>query len=114
MTIRDIEKVLACEVIYLRNNEMADKMRSIIACDLMSDVLLIDKEVDVLITSLATTQALRTANIVSAKAVVIVNGKPISPDMTLAAQELDISLLKTKFSTFEACGIIHHSKEDFR
>ncbi len=111
MTIHDIGQALACEIIYLKKNDTEKKLRSIIACDLMSDVLLIDQEVDLLITSLSTTQALRTANIVSAKAVVIVNGKPISPDMTLAAQEFDIALLRTKFSTFDTCGIIHRSRE---
>jgi predicted transcriptional regulator len=111
MTIHDIEQTLTCEVLYPRKNDTEEKLRSIIACDLMSDVLIIDQEVDLLITSLSTTQALRAANIVSAKAVVIVNGKPISPDMILAAQEFDIALLRTKCSTFETCGLIHRAKE---
>ncbi len=111
MTIYDIEQVLACEMMYQAKNDAHKKLASIIACDLMSDVLLMDQEVDLVITSLSTTQALRTANIVSAKAVVIVNGKPISPDMILAAEEFDITLLRTKFSTFDTCGLIHRAKD---
>ncbi len=104
-------KELDCEILYRRKEGGTKDLRSFIASDLMSDVLLVDNEIDILITSLSTAQAIRTADIVSAIGVVIVNGKPVSADMKAAAKEFDITLLRTKLSTFEACGIIHRLKE---
>lgn len=103
MTINEIIKTLNCTTIY-ESKEIENKNFShFIASDLMSDVLVIENDIDLLITSLASSQAIRTADIVCAKAVLIVNDKPISEDMQSMAKDLNIFLLKTKLPTFEVC-----------
>lgn len=110
MKIDVLIKELECEVLHRRKETGVKDLSSFITSDLMSDVLLADHEIDILITSLSTVQAIRTADIVSAIGIIIVNGKPVSADMKAAAKDFDITLLRTKLSTFEVCGIIHRLK----
>ena len=55
-------------------HEFADALH-VVAADLMSDVLTMDLERPLLLTSLATEQALRTAHVVGAVAVLVANSK---------------------------------------
>ncbi len=110
MKIDQLIKALDCEVVHRRKETGVKDLKHFVVSDLMSDVLLVDGDVDLLITSLATTQAIRTADIVSAIGVIVVNGKAVTADMKVSAKELDVTLLKTKLSSFEVCGTIHHLK----
>lgn len=107
MKIQDAAKKLSCKTIFESADFSTREVKKIIASDLMSDVLVVDEEIDILVTSLATYQALRTADIVCAGCVVIVNGKAIMNDMEEMAKELDITLLQTELSTFEACTLLN-------
>lgn len=110
MKIDQLIKELDCEVLHRCKETGVKDLKHFVVSDLMSDVLLVDGEVDLLITSLSTAQAMRTADIVSAKGVIVVNGKAVTADMKAAAKEFDMTLLKTKLSTFEVCGAIHRLK----
>jgi serine kinase of HPr protein (carbohydrate metabolism regulator) len=76
---------------------------AVLASDLMSDVLASDAEMPLLLTSLATEQAIRSADMVGAVAVLIANGKRISKEMTTLAEEHEIALLRTPLAKYEAC-----------
>ena len=78
----------------------------ILACDLMSDVLTTELENILLVTSLTTDQAIRTADIVGAHGVLFVNGKNIFKPMIDLATELGVTILVTNFSKFDACVAI--------
>lgn len=75
----------------------------VVASGLMSDVLTTEKEEILLVTSLSTSQVVRTADMVGAHAVLIACGKPIPNDTIELAKSLDISLLSTSDPVFEAC-----------
>ena len=82
-------------------------IRRVVASDLMSDVLVVDDEDMLLLTSLASDQVLRTAHVVGAVGVVVVNGKPLPSSMVAVAGGLGVSLLTTKLAKFEACVLLH-------
>ena len=74
----------------------------VVAADLMSDVLMMDLERPLLLTSLATDQALRTAHVVGAVAVLVANGKTPPAEMVALARKLDLPLARTALSKFDA------------
>ena len=72
------------------------------ASDLMSDILRVTNfSTAVMVTGLATVQAVRTAEIANISCVVIARDKKISNDMLELAKESDISLISTPLTLFE-------------
>lgn len=69
--------------------------------DLMSDVLLVDLEEFVLITSLASDQVIRTADIVGASAVILTNGKQPQTTMVELARDQGVTLISSELRSFE-------------
>ena len=80
---------------------------TVVANDLMSDVLLNDGEDILLLTSLASDQAIRTANIVGAMAVVVHNAKPLPQTMCQVADTLGIPLIGSPLSKYDSCVRIY-------
>ena len=79
----------------------------VVANDLMSDVLLVDADDILLLTSLASDQAIRTAHIVGAMGVVIHNAKPLSETMIKVANDLAIPLVSSPLAKYDACVKLH-------
>ena len=80
---------------------------SAFGCDLMSDVLLHDADDILLLTSLASDQAIRTAHIVGAMGVVVHNAKPLSETMLKVANDLAIPLVSSPLAKYDACVRLH-------
>lgn len=76
--------------------------------DLMSDVLAYthEGECTALITALSNAQALRTAEMVDIKTVIIVRGKAIEKRLVDIAEDNEITLLSTELSMFDVAGRI--------
>ncbi len=102
MTMINVAKALDAEVL-VKGENFDKQINHVIASDLMSDVLLVDEENMLLITSLASDQTLRTAQIVGAAGVVVVNGKPLPSSMCQVAEELGMTLLTSAFTKYDAC-----------
>ncbi len=79
------------------------RIRHVVASDLMSDVLIVDEEDMLLLTSLASDQVLRTAQIVGAAGVIVMNGKPLPSSMVNVARELGLSLATCRLSKYDGC-----------
>jgi predicted transcriptional regulator len=77
--------------------------------DLMSDVMAFVKEKVVLLTGLANPQAIRTADLLDIKVVVLVRGKCPSEDLVKMARESGMALLSTRYSMFLACGRLYEA-----
>jgi hypothetical protein len=106
MTVEKLVKELEGELLV--RGEGADRrVRRVVASDLMSDVLLVDDEDILLLTSLASDQVLRTAQIVSALGVVVVNGKTLPSTMLEVARTLGVSLATTRLDKFGSCVRVH-------
>lgn len=99
----DIQRDLDCRTLFRASAFDEIDVNAVIASDLMSDVLAAEAENAILVTSLASEQTLRTADVVEAAAVLIVNGKTIHPRMTALAAEFDITLMTTSLDKFSAC-----------
>lgn len=110
MKISDVMKILDGKLVA--GGEDTDvEVGAIVANDLMSDVLLSDGEDVLLLTSLASEQAIRTANIVGAVAVVIHNAKPLSESMCQVANTLGIPLISSPMGKYDACVKLYLSSE---
>jgi len=106
MTAQDAISVLNAELI-VSGEGITKKVNHIVASDLMSDVLLVDEEDMLLLTSLASDQVLRTAQIVGAVAVVVVNGKALPSTMKQVATDLGMTLALAQHSKYDACIALH-------
>jgi predicted transcriptional regulator len=113
--ITDLKKVSFTEIVEKLTlttlNQSKDLSTSfvlnVISSDLMSDVLMVGHDIDLLITSLATDQAIRTANIMDMAGIIIVNGKEITENMKELAQEFHINLFSSSYSKYETCCMLY-------
>ena len=103
MTLESALPALEAAALHRGRGFSTTPVVQVIACDLMSDVLVQDGDDPLLVTSLATLQAVRTADIVGAVGIVLVNGKSPSEAMLRLAREMDISLVGSPLSMFRAC-----------
>lgn len=78
-------------------------IESVFASDLMSDVLMSDRDGMLLVTSLSTEQSIRSASIVCSEAVIIANNKTVTDGMIALAKELGIALLCTQYPKYDTC-----------
>lgn len=106
MRLDKIKEILQAKVIT--NTIRLDiEINSIVASDLMSDVLQSNAPAELLLTGLVNNQAVRTCEIAGIKAIIFVRGKLPSAETTKLAEESNIPLLSCNFSMFEACGILY-------
>jgi hypothetical protein len=103
ITISDIIETLPAHVVYSTENSHEIQIDAVVAGDLMSDVLVTLEPGCLLVTSLATEQAIRTADVVNAAAVLLVNDKLPSAGMKTLAEECAVPLLATPLPLFDAC-----------
>lgn len=88
MDFQAIIKALSCKVLVRSAAFDTARIQSVVASDLMSDVLTTNKENFIISTSLNSEQVIRTADIVGALGVLLVNGKHPQESMkTLAAEK---------------------------
>jgi len=106
MTMIEVCEVLKADVL-VKGEGVQKTVLHVIASDLMSDVLLVDEDDMLLLTSLASDQVLRTAQIVGAVGVIVVNGKPLPSSMVNVANDLRMTLATSKFSKYDACVAVH-------
>lgn len=106
LTIQLIVESLPAHVVHASNNFHNIEIENIIAGDLMSDMLVSVFADNLLVTSLSNEQAIRTADIICASAVLLVNDKLPSLSMKALAKESDITLLATPLPMYEACAAL--------
>lgn len=104
LTLQEIVENLPMHLTYGADGWKNKQIHKIVAGDLMSDILVSTDADNLLITSLATEQAIRTADIVCAAAVLLVNDKVPSPAMKELAEDSDITLLCSPFPMYETCA----------
>lgn len=105
MTLAGAVEVLKAQAVVPADDEQAP-LSGCFAADLMSDVLAFGREGSLLITGLATDQAIRTAAIKHLVAVVIIEGKPVHSDLVETACEENVPVYQTPLSKYEACGLL--------
>ena len=106
MTMRELVDILEAEVIS-GESHLDEEFECVGASDLMSDVLAFGESGIVLLTGLANTQSIRTADIIEAKAIVYVRGKKPNKEGISLAEKRGILILSTRFFMYKACGLIY-------
>lgn len=84
-------------------------IEDVVVSDLMSDVLLVERDDFVLVTSLTSEQMVRTADIVGARAIIVVNNKQPQDGTVALACSHGIPLLRTPLRTFDVCRVLVHA-----
>ncbi len=108
MKISEIIKVLNATIVCGKVNIETNIERGF-ASDLMSDVLTLDTDKMVLITGLANMQTIRTAEMADVQCVLFVRNKNVTDEMLKLAQEHNMTLLRCKFSMFNAVGKLYQA-----
>lgn len=108
MTFDKVVEILEADVL-LNNEDGGDaEFQSVCSTDLMSDLLhFSSRPKSLLITGLANTQVVRTAEIADIKAVVFVLDKRPDKETVEMARQKDIALMVTSLSRFSACGRLY-------
>ena len=89
MKVRDVVQILKADVLV--EGDLDTEVRTACGSDMMSDVLAFVKDQSVLLTGLTNPQVVRTAEMM---------------DIELA-QEKGITVLKTPYRMFTACGLLY-------
>jgi predicted transcriptional regulator len=87
------------------------EFHDIVVSDLMSDVLVTEHDDFLLVTSLASEQVVRTADIVDARAILLANGKRPQAALARLAATQGIPVLTSNLSTFDVCRALSGCKE---
>jgi len=111
MKIRYIKDKLDASVIDGENRLDVD-VEHVYASDLMSDVLAFGKPNSILLTGLATQQAVISAHMAEFKGVVFIRGKKPSDGSAEFSKNNSLILLSTHFDMFDACIRIDAIKRD--
>ena len=106
MKIEEIAKLIDGEIVGAPADDSYE-VKKAFASDLMSDVLRFSMEETVLITGLCNNQTMRTAEMSDLRVVVIGRDKQPDEEMLELAEELDITLIKSRYSIFKISGILY-------
>lgn len=106
MTINDIVKALNC-IVLTGEKHLNDQVDTACGSDLMSDVLAFVKDKTVLITGLINPHVVRTAEMLDISCIVFSRGKIPGQEILDMADEVGITVLSTKFTTYTCCGELY-------
>ncbi len=106
MILSQIRTLLRCDV--FTGEELLNRpVSSGCASDLMSDVLAFSLSGALLLTGLVTVQTVQTAHIAENNAIIFVRGKKPDARVVAFAKKMNLPLLGTPYSMYEACGILY-------
>lgn len=108
MKICTIKELLQADVLVCEER-LGDHVYSACGSDMMSDVLAFVKDQSVLLTGLLNPQVVRTAEMMDMRCIVFVRGKQPDDSIVELAKKMDITLLKTRYRLFTACGKLYEN-----
>jgi hypothetical protein len=108
MNIRELIDVLQGKML-VQNHDPDEEMPLGGAADLMSDVLAFGSEGMALLTGLTNPHVVRTAEMAGINVIVIVRDKTPPPETLDLARDSGITLLRTGYTMYEACGRLYNA-----
>ena len=106
LTLRQVCDILDGEIIC--RDEFAEQyVASACGCDLMSDVLAFTRPGSVLLTGLANSHVIRTAEMLDLKAVVFVRSKRPDERTIRMAEAIQLVLILSPYPLYESCGRLY-------
>ena len=106
MKIEEIAKLVDGQVTGAPADDVYEVQKAF-ASDLMSDVLRFSMDETVLITGLCNNQTMRTSEMADLRVVVIGRDKQPDAEMTALAEEMGITIIKSRYSIFKISGILY-------
>ncbi len=106
MKIKDIIGLVNGKIVC-GEEYLEDELSIAFASDLMSDVLTVKIDDLLLITGLVNVQTIRTAEMSDIRCLLFTRNKVVTPEMKKIAQENDMVLITTTYSTFKTSGILY-------
>ncbi|MEA5059611.1 MAG: hypothetical protein VB049_06205 [Candidatus Pelethousia sp.] len=106
MKLARMAEILEAEVICGHENLDID-IPVAVASDMMSDVLAYTEQDRVLLSGLCTVHTVLTAQILDLSAIIFVRAKMPTPEMIEKATQNGITLLRTKYTMYVACGELY-------
>ena len=108
MKLQTVVTVLGAEVVS-RQVDLLEEVQWGAAADLMSDVLAFACPDSLLLTGLTHPQAVRAADMAGVRAIAFVRAKRPPVETIDLAEELGIPLLRTRYTMYEACGLLYQA-----
>ena len=105
MVVKDIIDILHGEVIC--EGDLEQEIKTACGSDMMSDVLAFVKDQTVLLTVLVNPPVVRAAEMMDMACIVFVRGKIPDDSIISLAQTRGITLIKTRYRMFTACGLLY-------
>ncbi len=105
MIVKDIIDILEGEIIC--EGDLEQEIKTACGSDMMSDVLAFVKDQSVLLTGLVNPQVVRTAEMMDMACIVFVRGKVPDDSIIRLAEQRGITLIKTRYRMFTACGRLY-------
>ena len=102
MIVKELSQLLNAKI--LSTGHLSRNIKNIYVSDLMSDVLTLGREAQLLITSLTNQQTIRTVEMVEIPAICYTNGKEPGKETIELANNKKITVLVTELSTFQVTG----------
>ncbi|MGM0443821.1 MAG: hypothetical protein ACQEQV_06510 [Fibrobacterota bacterium] len=106
MIVNDLSSVKEISTCTLNDVLRGEDIDGVVVTELMSDVLTIDYDNILFITSLCSFQAITTADIIGAVGVIITSGKEISDEIRAMAVERKLALFTTDLRNFEISALL--------
>jgi predicted transcriptional regulator len=106
MTLQEIKDLLDAEILA-GGNQMHTEVISAFSADMMSDLLAFGSAGSVLLTRMTSPQVIRTSDILSIAAIIMVRGKIPPLEVIQLSEELNVPILATRFLQFEAAGLLY-------
>jgi hypothetical protein len=107
MLLAEIVRLLGCTELLASERDGGREIPGCFAADLMSEVLAFSGHGPLLVTGLTNVQALHTAEVLDAQAILYVNGKRPDAQVMALARARGLPLLSTPLTMYEACGRLH-------
>jgi len=107
MLLAEIVALLGCTELLAVDRAGGREIAGCFAADLMSEVLAFSGHAPLLVTGLTSLQALHTAEVIDAQAILYVNDKRPDAQVMALARARGLPLLSTPLTLYEACGRLH-------
>ena len=115
MTFDKLTSCIPCTVVVRGDDYDSARIKALVVSDLMSDVLTRTEDSFIIVTSLNSDQVVRTADLVGAVGVLLVNGKQPIEIMKKIAEENGLTLISTTMDSYRVCmaagNILENKKE---
>lgn len=103
MRLNEVVEALEGQWLHAPDGWESRRVGGVVVSDLISELLVSEVESPLVLTSLLSDQVLRTAEVIEATGVVLVNRRHIPDAMVRVAGQLGLPLLHTPYPKFDAC-----------